>query len=94
MVLLVCWLVLICSPVRFTRSSATVIAAANPSSFSSLSMLPIQLARRSNLVEGFFSKFPRSVLRHIRVESKEELKDRIMPAMDYFNQEPVVHTWS
>jgi hypothetical protein len=21
-------------------------------------------------------------------------KDRIMAAMDYFNQEPVVHTWS
>jgi transposase len=47
-----------------------------------------------NLIEGFFSKFARSVLRHIRVESKEELEDRIMAAMDYFNQEPVVHTWS
>src|SRR5215471_1772361 len=47
-----------------------------------------------NLVEGFFSKLTRSVLRHIRVESKEELKDRLMAAMDYFNQEPVVHTWS
>jgi hypothetical protein len=30
----------------------------------------------------------------IRVASKQELKDRIMAAMDYFNQEPVVHTWS
>jgi transposase len=47
-----------------------------------------------NLIEGFFSKLARSVLRHIRVESKEELKDRLMAAMDYFNQEPVVHTWS
>jgi transposase len=47
-----------------------------------------------NLVEGFFSKLARSVLRHIRVSSKQELKDRIMAAMDYFNQEPVVHTWS
>ena len=36
----------------------------------------------------------RSVLRHIRVASKQELKDRIMAAMDYFNQEPVVHTWA
>ena len=36
----------------------------------------------------------RSVLRHIRVASKQELKDRIMAAMDYFNREPVVHTWS
>jgi transposase len=47
-----------------------------------------------NLVEGFFSKLARSVLRHIRVESKQELKDRIMAAMDEFNQHPVVHTWS
>jgi len=47
-----------------------------------------------NLVEGFFSKFARSVLRHIRVASKQELKDRIMAAMDHFNRNPVVHTWS
>jgi len=47
-----------------------------------------------NLVEGFFSKLTRSVLRHIRVATKQELKDRIMAAMDFFNQEPVVHTWS
>jgi transposase len=31
-----------------------------------------------NLVEGFFSKFAPSVLRHIRVASKHELKERIM----------------
>jgi transposase len=47
-----------------------------------------------NLIEGFFSKLARSVLRHIRVDSKEELKDRIMAAMDHFNESPVVHTWS
>jgi transposase len=47
-----------------------------------------------NLIEGFFSKLARSVLRHIRVASKQELKDRIMAAMDYFNQQPVVHTWA
>lgn len=47
-----------------------------------------------NLIEGFFSKLARSVLRHIRVGSKQELKDRIMAAMDHFNQNPVVHTWS
>ena len=44
-----------------------------------------------NLIEGFFSKLARSVLRHIRVESKQELKDRIMAAMDEFNRHPVVH---
>ena len=47
-----------------------------------------------NLIEGFFSKLTRSVLRHIRVASKQELKDRIMAAMDEFNRHPVVHTWS
>jgi transposase len=47
-----------------------------------------------NLVEGFFSKLTRSVLRHIRVASKHELKERIMAAMDDINQHPVVHTWS
>ena len=47
-----------------------------------------------NLVEGFFSKLARSVLRHIRVASKQELKDRIIAAMDEFNCHPVVHTWS
>jgi transposase len=47
-----------------------------------------------NLIEGFFSKLARSVLRHIRVASKQELKDRLMAAMDYFNQHPVVHTWT
>ena len=39
-----------------------------------------------NLVEGFFSKLARSVLRHIRVASKQELKQRIIAAMDEFNR--------
>jgi hypothetical protein len=43
---------------------------------------------------GFFSKLARSVLRHIRVASKQELKERIMAAMDDISQHPVVHTWS
>jgi transposase len=47
-----------------------------------------------NLVEGFFSKLARSVLRHIRVSSKQELKERLMAAMDHFNEDPVVHTWT
>src|SRR5215216_3622668 len=47
-----------------------------------------------NLVEGFFSKFARSVLRHIRVASKHELKERIMAGIEDVNRHPVVHTWS
>ena len=47
-----------------------------------------------NLVEGFFSKLARSVLRHIRVASKQELKDRLIAAIDLINRHPVVHTWT
>jgi len=47
-----------------------------------------------NLVEGFFSKMARSVLRGIRVASKAELKQRILAYLDDLNREPVVHTWS
>jgi len=47
-----------------------------------------------NLIEGFFSKFARSVLRHIRVASKHELKERIMAGIRDINRHPVIHTWS
>jgi len=47
-----------------------------------------------NLIEGFFSKLARSVLRHIRVRSKHELKERLMTFIGDINREPVVHTWS
>jgi hypothetical protein len=40
------------------------------------------------LIEGFFSKFARSVLRHIRVTSKHELKERINAKT---NTRPVGH---
>jgi hypothetical protein len=46
------------------------------------------------LIEGFFSKFARSVLRHIRVASKYELKQRIIAGIDDINRHPVIHTWS
>ncbi len=47
-----------------------------------------------NLIEGFFSKMARSMLRHIRVASKQELKDRIMAYIDDINRDPVVHKWT
>lgn len=47
-----------------------------------------------NLIEGFFSKFARSVLRHIRVASKHELKERIMAGIGDVNRHPLIHTWS
>ena len=47
-----------------------------------------------DMAEGFFSKLARSILRHIRVVSKQELKDRRTAAVDYFNDDPDVHTWT
>ena len=47
-----------------------------------------------NLIEGFFSKMARSMLRHIRVTSKQELKDRIIAYIDDINHDPVVHKWA
>lgn len=47
-----------------------------------------------NLVEGFFSKMARSMLRHIRVASKAELKDRILAYLDDINRDPVIHKWT
>jgi transposase len=46
-----------------------------------------------NLIETFFSKISRTFLRHIRVESKEELKERILKGIEEINEEPVVHRW-
>jgi transposase len=46
-----------------------------------------------NLIESFFSKISRTFLRHIRVGSKQELKQRILKGIEEINAEPVVHRW-
>lgn len=46
-----------------------------------------------NMIEMFFSKIARSFLRHIRVESKEELVQRIYQGIEDFNKEPVIFRW-
>ncbi len=46
-----------------------------------------------NLIETVFSKMARSFLRHIRVTSKEELKERILKGISEINASPVVHRW-
>lgn len=46
-----------------------------------------------NLVESFFGKLARVCLRGIRVQSKEELVDRIYRYIDEVNEEPVVYRW-
>jgi transposase len=46
-----------------------------------------------NIVETLFGKMARSFLRHIRVQSLEELKSRILKGIDEINAAPVVHRW-
>jgi len=46
-----------------------------------------------NMIEGFFSKMTRQMLRGIRVASKEELTDRIYKYFDEINEVPVVFRW-
>ena len=46
-----------------------------------------------NMIEMYFSKIARSFLRHIRVDSKEELVERIYQGIHAINEEPVVFKW-
>lgn len=47
-----------------------------------------------NLIEMFFSKMAKTMLRGIRVSSKQELKDRIMQFIDEISADPVIFKWS
>ena len=47
-----------------------------------------------NLVESFFSKMTKQMLKGIRVKSKEELVQRIYTYFDEINAEPVVFHWT
>jgi hypothetical protein len=46
-----------------------------------------------NIVETLFGKMARTFLRHIRVQSWEELRDRILRGIAEINAAPVVHRW-
>ena len=46
-----------------------------------------------NMVEVFFSKMTRQMLRGIRVKSKEELANRIYKYFAEINEEPIVFRW-
>jgi transposase len=47
-----------------------------------------------NMIEMFFSKRTRSLLRHIRVDSKKELVQRIYQGLEEINNEPVIFRWT
>ena len=46
-----------------------------------------------NMIESFFGKMTKQMLRVIRVKSKQELVDRIYHYFDEINKEPVVYHW-
>lgn len=46
-----------------------------------------------NLVETLFGKMTRTFLKNIRVNSKAELKERILAGIQEINASPVVHRW-
>ncbi len=46
-----------------------------------------------NIVETLFGKMARTFLKHIRVKSWEELRDRILRGVAEINAAPVVHRW-
>jgi transposase len=46
-----------------------------------------------NLVETLFGKMAHTFLRHIRVKSRAELKERILRGIAEINAAPVVHRW-
>jgi transposase len=46
-----------------------------------------------NIVETLFGKMARTFLRHVRVQSWEELRDQILKGIEEINADPVVHRW-
>jgi len=46
-----------------------------------------------NLIEAFFGKMARTMLRGMRVASKEELKERIEKYLTELNEAPVIFRW-
>lgn len=47
-----------------------------------------------NLIESFFSKMTKQMLKGIRVKSREELRERIYLYFEEVNREPVVYHWT
>lgn len=53
----------------------------------------LNLCLRPNMIESFFSKMTKQMLRGIRVNTKQELAERIYKYFDEANREPVVYHW-
>ena len=55
---------------------------------------PLERVVPTAIIESVFSKMSRTFLRHIRVDSTEELKERILKGVEEFNAAPVVFRWN
>src|ERR1035438_2821877 len=70
--------------------------SANESSRGSRRLKPLPSFRSEsclNIVETLFGKMARTFLRHIRVQSWAELRQRIIQGIAEINAAPVVHRW-
>ncbi len=47
-----------------------------------------------NIIESFFGKMSMAMLREVRVNSKEELVDRIHQYIDQVNEDPIIYRWA
>ena len=47
-----------------------------------------------NIVETLFGKMARTLLKQIRISSREELRQCILKGIEEINQSPVVHRWN
>jgi hypothetical protein len=77
-------------PTRISQETRTFLAA-KPNRFKYV--LTSTHGSWLNIVETLFGKMARTFLRHIRVKSWEELRDRILRAIEEINADPVVHRW-
>ena len=73
-----------------SRETTNWLAAQPIGRFTSPSRRP---TGHGSISSGFFSKLARSVLRHIRGRSKDELNKRLTALIADINNDPVVHTW-
>ena len=58
-------------------------------------IVPIDTARSGTAAgqESFFAKLTNAFLRRMRVESKQELQERIERYIDRLNENPVTYKW-
>jgi hypothetical protein len=78
-----------CSPAAASGPAWSALLDRDPLKWISFAALMNFGSKRESLAAEI-----RNLLRHIRVTSKHELKERIMAGIDDVNRHPVIHIWS